>query len=42
VSRILVLIAVIIFALTAFGEWPIDDLDGLATGLAVLSASFLV
>jgi hypothetical protein len=44
-GRILALVAVVIFALAAIGEWPdslADDLDAVPLGLAFLAASFVV
>ena len=45
IGRLLALVAVIIFALAAIGEWPDtlqDDLEPVALGLAFLAASFVV
>jgi hypothetical protein len=42
-SRILAIIAAIILAVAALGEWPSDlqdDVEPVALGLAVLAASF--
>jgi hypothetical protein len=41
-GRLLALVAVIIFAVAAIGEWPIDDLEAVPLGLAFLAASFVV
>ena len=44
-SRLLALVAVVIFAVAALGEWPSDlqdDVEPVALGLAVLAASFVV
>lgn len=44
-GRLLALVAVVIFALAAIGEWPSDlqdDLEPVALGLAFLAASFVV
>jgi hypothetical protein len=44
-GKILALVAVIIFAIAAIGEWPSDlqdDLEPVALGLAFLAASFVV
>ncbi len=44
-SRILSMIAVLIFVLAAFGAWPAslsDDVDPIALGLAFLAASFVL
>ena len=44
-GRILALVAVIIFALAAIGEWPSDlqdDLEPVSLGLAFLAASFVM
>ena len=44
-SRLLALIATIIFVLAALGEWPSslrDDVEPIALGLAFLAASFVV
>ena len=44
-SRILSMIAVLIFVLAAFGAWPTslsEDVDPIALGLAFLAASFVL
>jgi hypothetical protein len=44
-SRILALVAVIIFVLAALGSWPDslrDDLEPVALGLAFFAASFVL
>ena len=44
-SKILALVAVIIFVLAALGAWPDslrDDLEPMALGLAFLAASFVL
>jgi hypothetical protein len=44
-GRILAVVAVVVFALAAIGEWPSDlqdDLEPMALGLALLAASFVV
>jgi len=44
-GRLLALVAVVIFAVAALGEWPEnlqDDVEPIALGLAVLAASFVV
>ena len=44
-GRILALIAAVIFAIEAFGQWPedlSDDVGAIALGLAFLAASFVV
>ena len=44
-GRILALVAVIIFAVAAIGEWPSDlqdDVDAIPLGLAFLAASFVL
>jgi hypothetical protein len=44
-SKIVAIIAVVIFALAAIGEWPADladDVEPIALGLAVLAVSFVL
>jgi hypothetical protein len=44
-SRLLALIATIIFVVAALGEWPSnlrDDVEPIALGLAFLASSFVV
>jgi hypothetical protein len=44
-GRVLALVAVIIFALAALGEWPdslADDVEPVALGLAFFAASFVL
>ena len=44
ISRLLALVATIMFVLAAFGAWPdvVADAEPIALGLAFLAASFVV
>ena len=44
-GRIIALVALVIFVLASFGDWPDDlrdDVEPVALGLAFLAASFVV